>query len=269
MSIDIEVACPACDKKGKIDVPLNLIVDSDKGTVTVDVPPNVVCTHAFQVFLDKNGNIRGYQKVDFQLGGVRAVSQQMQAAGFTVFEVQNVATPVQDMIQMLSPELFLVLLKGLLFNLPLTLVSADDELIETMKGFYAEKFPAIRSAIFLKNVEFLGTSKGGAVVIDLNFSRVVQDPTQSKFAIGQELLKEISSQPDVVTQRIHFNNFVDKIQRDFKVLQQYLKDEYKIRSKVLIKTVEEQVRGKIDKSREQFLMEMLRWHSPDLLKNID
>ncbi len=267
VSIDIELACPACNKKGKIDVPLNLLVETDKGTVTIDVPPEAVCPHAFQVILDKNANVRGYQKIDFQLGGAKETPAP-QTAGFTILETQSTTTPVQDMVKILSPEVFLVLLKGLLFNLPLTLVTADDELITTVKGFYVEKFPAINSAIYIKNVDFLGTPKGGAIVLDLNFSRVVQDPTQSKFAIGQDLLKEISAQTDAISQKIFFNNFVDKILRDFKVLQRILQEEYKIKAKVLIKAVEEQVRSKIDKSREQFLMEMLRWHTPDLLKNI-
>ncbi len=268
MSIDIQVECPACNKKGKIDVPLNLLVETDKGTVTIDVPTEAICPHAFQVFLDKNANIRGYQKIDFQLGGAKDVPAP-QSGGFTILEMPTIATTVQDMVKILSPEVFLVLLKGLLFNLPLTLVTADDELVGTVKGFYAEKFPAITSVIFIKNVDFLGTPKGGAIVLDLNFSRVVQDPTQSKFAIGQDLLKEISSQTDAVSQKIHFHNFIDKILRDFKVLQRILKDEVKIKAKVLIKALEEHVRGKIDRSREQFLMEMLRWHTPDLLKYID
>ncbi len=267
MSIDIQVECPSCNQKGKIDVPLNLLVETDKGTVTIDVPPEAVCAHAFQVFLDKNANIRGYQKIDFQLGGAKEIPSQ-QSSSFTVMEAPTSIFPVQDMVKILSPEVFLVLLKGLLFNMPLTLVTADEELVGTVKNFYAEKFPAIKSTLFIRNSELLGTPKGGAIVLDLNFSRVVQDPTQSKFAIGLDLLKEISAQTDPISQKIYFNNFVDKILRDLRVLQRILKEEYKIKEKVLVKALEEQIRGKIDKSREQFLMEMLRWHTPDLLKNI-
>ncbi len=267
VSIDIQVECPSCNKKGKIDVPLNLLVETEKGTITIDVPPDAVCPHAFQVFMDKNANIRGYQKMDFQIQGVKGVPAP-QAAGFTVLEMPTTVVPAQDMVKILSPEVFLVLLKGFLFNLPLVLITADDELVSSLKGFYAEKFPTINSATFIKNAELLGTPKGGALVLDLNFSRVVQDPTQSKFAIGQELLKALAAETDPISQKIFFNNFVDKILRDFRLLQRILKEEYKIKEKVLWKAVEEQLRIKIDKSREQFLMEMLRWHTPDLLKNL-
>ncbi len=267
MSIDIQVDCPTCNKTGKIDVPLNLLVETDKGTITIDVPPEAVCPHAFQVILDKNANVRGYSKTDFQLGGAKETPAP-QTTGFTIMETQTTTTSVQDMVKILSPEVFLVLLKGLLFNLPLTLVTADEELVGTVKSFYAEKFPGINSATFIKNAELLGTPKGGAIVLDLNFSRVVQDPTQSKFAIGLDLLKDVEAQQDPISQKIFFNNFVDRIMRDFKLFQGILKEEYKIKAKMLIKGVEEQIRGKIDKSREQFLMEMLRWHTPDLLKNI-
>ena len=268
MSIDIQVECPSCAKKGKIDVPLNLLVETEKGTITIDVPPDVVCNHAFQVFLDKNANIRGYQKIDFQLGPIQT-STPHATTGFTILEMGAVTTSVQDMIQILSPEIFVVLLKGLLFNLPLILVSADEELIKNVRTFYQDRFPAINTTPFIKNADLLGATKGGTIILDLNFSRIIQDPTKSKFAIGQELLKEISSQTDPISQKIFFNNFVDKILRDFKILQRILKEEYKIKAKNLFKTLEHEVNSKIDKSREQFLLEMLQWHSPDLLKNID
>ncbi|GAH02345.1 unnamed protein product, partial [marine sediment metagenome] len=43
------------------------VVNKASQLTTISVPQDKVCQHHFQLFLDKNFSIRGYQKVDFQL----------------------------------------------------------------------------------------------------------------------------------------------------------------------------------------------------------
>ncbi|NVM17420.1 MAG: hypothetical protein HWN80_06865 [Candidatus Lokiarchaeota archaeon] len=62
----IEVICPVCNSKKVIQVPKSVVNQASQLT-TISVPQDKVCPHHFQLFLDKNFSIRGYQKVDFQL----------------------------------------------------------------------------------------------------------------------------------------------------------------------------------------------------------
>ena len=62
----IEVICPVCESKKVIQVPKSVVNQATQLT-TISVPQDKVCQHHFQLFLDKNFSIRGYQKVDFQL----------------------------------------------------------------------------------------------------------------------------------------------------------------------------------------------------------
>ncbi|MHA2289389.1 MAG: hypothetical protein ACXABG_11445 [Promethearchaeota archaeon] len=62
----IEVICPVCKAKKVIQVPKS-IVNKTSQLTTISVPQDKICQHHFQLFLDKNFSIRGYQKVDFQL----------------------------------------------------------------------------------------------------------------------------------------------------------------------------------------------------------
>ena len=62
----IEVICPVCKSKDVIQIPKSVINNAIHLT-TVSVPKGKICQHHFQLFLDKNFTIRGYQKVDFQL----------------------------------------------------------------------------------------------------------------------------------------------------------------------------------------------------------
>ena len=62
----IEVICPVCKSKEVIHIPKSVIKNA-KQLTTVSVPKGKICQHHFQLFLDKNFSIRGYQKVDFQI----------------------------------------------------------------------------------------------------------------------------------------------------------------------------------------------------------
>jgi len=62
----VQVICPVCKSKDVIQIPKSVINNATQLT-TVSVPKGKMCPHHFQLFLDKNFAIRGYQKVDFQL----------------------------------------------------------------------------------------------------------------------------------------------------------------------------------------------------------
>jgi len=62
----IQVICPVCKAKNTIRIPKSIINQASHLT-TVSVPKGEICQHHFQLFIDKNFKIRGYQKVDFQL----------------------------------------------------------------------------------------------------------------------------------------------------------------------------------------------------------
>jgi hypothetical protein len=63
----VKIVCPICNKSKHIQIPTS-IRDADRGTLTtISIPSNLVCQHHFQAYIDKNFDIRGYQKVDFTL----------------------------------------------------------------------------------------------------------------------------------------------------------------------------------------------------------
>ena len=61
----VNVICPICKSKRDITVPVSII--NQTGLTTVSIPKNLVCKHHFQVFIDKQFKVRGYQKVDLDL----------------------------------------------------------------------------------------------------------------------------------------------------------------------------------------------------------
>ena len=62
---DISVICPTCKIKKYLKIPTK-IINQAKQLTTVSIPSGAVCEHSFQLFVDKNFKVRGYQTVDFE-----------------------------------------------------------------------------------------------------------------------------------------------------------------------------------------------------------
>jgi hypothetical protein len=62
----IEVICPSCKTRDLIGIPQKSINKSSHLT-TISIHKGLICPHHFQFFIDKNLQIRGYQRVDFEL----------------------------------------------------------------------------------------------------------------------------------------------------------------------------------------------------------
>ena len=62
----INITCPLCQTSEEVDVDDD-IKNAEKLT-TISIPDGLICSHHFQAFIDNNFNIRGYQKVQIQVG---------------------------------------------------------------------------------------------------------------------------------------------------------------------------------------------------------
>jgi len=62
----IEFICPVCKAKKFLDVPKSVIAEA-KQLTTMSIARGLVCAHQFQAFVDKNYQVRGYQRVDFEI----------------------------------------------------------------------------------------------------------------------------------------------------------------------------------------------------------
>ncbi|MFX1386853.1 MAG: hypothetical protein ACFE9M_06525 [Promethearchaeota archaeon] len=58
--------CPVCKTRKFLDVPKSVIAEA-KQLTTMSIARGLVCDHQFQAFVDKNFQVRGYQRVDFEI----------------------------------------------------------------------------------------------------------------------------------------------------------------------------------------------------------
>jgi hypothetical protein len=87
----VQIVCPICKVKEIITLPSRIIRNTTHLT-TVSIPKGKVCKHHFQIFVDKSFNIRGYQKVDFELPASKKAAQKNKRIftnGFDLYKSHN------------------------------------------------------------------------------------------------------------------------------------------------------------------------------------
>jgi hypothetical protein len=62
----VPAICPICKSKKDLDLPAS-IVNQASNIATISLPKGLICEHHFQMFVDKNFHVRGYQKVDLEI----------------------------------------------------------------------------------------------------------------------------------------------------------------------------------------------------------
>jgi len=72
----IKVSCPICNSRKEIDIPVEIMNES-KHLTTISISKGMICEHHFQLFIDKNFAIRGYQKVDFEVNDKKGKKSKM------------------------------------------------------------------------------------------------------------------------------------------------------------------------------------------------
>ncbi len=71
----LEVRCPACSKRGKIEVSEEEVKNTTKGLYAVNVKDKMICDHSFVVYVDKNLVVRDSFIADFQIDMPVSVSK--------------------------------------------------------------------------------------------------------------------------------------------------------------------------------------------------
>jgi hypothetical protein len=66
----IEIICPICKSKKQLNIPES-IINQSKQLTAVSIQKGMLCNHHFQLFIDKNFKVRGYQKIDFEVSPIK------------------------------------------------------------------------------------------------------------------------------------------------------------------------------------------------------
>jgi len=125
----IEVVCPICKSSKKLDIP-ERIINRESFLTSVLIPEFRVCNHAFMQFINKDFEVRGYQKVDFKIKGLE-LKEKLKPQDVDVFSVK----------MNLKPEILTHSINAFLFKKKiLLLISNNLELKKSLELFFRYLF---------------------------------------------------------------------------------------------------------------------------------
>ncbi|MFX1339420.1 MAG: hypothetical protein ACFFDK_12480 [Promethearchaeota archaeon] len=158
----IEIKCPICQAVNKIDVPEAILAQKKFGTIKIQIPMGVVCSeHQFIIFVDQEGIIRGYEKIDLE----------MQISTEESAKEKSGVIRLQDLIKIFGTIGLLSLIHSKVFGYPCFII-VDEELgiSEDLLNLIGDKLLTDEYQGF-KTIHFLQESDFGGKLDQINIGR--------------------------------------------------------------------------------------------------
>jgi hypothetical protein len=210
----VQVVCPECGVAKFIPIPTSVICRPD-GLITVKVPNSLVCEHSFQIYLDQNMAIRGYQKSDFEIN-ITADSSEGD-------ETEKKAAPMNpiELLKGVGAENAPVLIESFLTISPTIIIAVPSNRVESASSGILAAIPDLKERVyFISREDYNKTWRNrvfssefiGAYVFDWEIKSVLKAPDKKlKPKFGQVVWDEIMKSRGEETQKIIFSNWSKKI----------------------------------------------------------
>ncbi|MFX1393775.1 MAG: hypothetical protein ACFFAH_09390 [Promethearchaeota archaeon] len=63
----VKIKCPSCSKTGTIEISPNILKNSIRGLLAINIARDIICPHSFIAYIDKNLSVRDYFVADFRV----------------------------------------------------------------------------------------------------------------------------------------------------------------------------------------------------------
>ncbi len=136
----IQVNCPYCQTPGNIDVPDHALKEFDRGVKSVSINKDIVCSHEFIAYFDRNLDIRDYFLIDFRIKLPEIEPIKIEQTTLQDYDLIDV-----DLIKlnMYAPTLFFIL-NGAFFKKRMLIINnktfLHNHLINFFKFIFRESF---------------------------------------------------------------------------------------------------------------------------------
>jgi len=278
----IDVACPQCGEGKVVRVPETLFSQKKYGHIKVQVPQGAVCQdHVFVVFLDVQGRILGYEKIDLSISSSAEGKPKEES-----YEEDLDQIKIQRFIDILGFRCVSGLIHAKLFNYPLYLIVEEKDKVnleyinnvldEIMPEVYKNKrsLKVIRySSYVFPTVSYFYTlvknQRKSAFLMNPK-RHIVQMPWNTGLELEKSIIDTVLNSNKQNNQIKNLNYHITKFLEDVDQTLSILKTVKKIAKKDLTKKLSESsLTSTITKDRVNAIKEFIyRRFSPDLAKKI-
>ncbi|MHA1193693.1 MAG: hypothetical protein ACTSP9_15625 [Promethearchaeota archaeon] len=244
--VNLEVRCPSCSKRGKIEVSEEKVKNTTRGLYAVNVSENIVCDHSFVVYVDKNLSVRDSFMADFQIDlPVTASKQEIDKDLSSLSESIDVALLRMNF----TASVLAYFLKAIIRRKKIILLSEKEFLYEHLSNFIkyicSESFD-VKYEIMLLN-DYDNTQHGNHIVIQGN--EVMKDDDKifasKQIKVERTIIQTFLNESDPIAGMILLKNELIRIYQLSETIVDMIKNlkkDEKVYSKKLIKDIEN-IRG--------------------------
>lgn len=265
---NINVKCPICKTSKNLDLPRALFSQKEVGTIKIQIPPGAVCSdHQFIIFLDSDGMIRGYERIDLEM---------LESTIETKREVKGKIT-LKKLTQMMGIYGIFSLIHAKVFNYPAFIVVNENfeynaAIINSIGNeLLPERYRGGRTIHLYKETEYdkVELNIKDALLLDIN-KHISQIPWDEKLKFEENIVEKaleiFDEQEQLYLIQRFISSFIEEAEYALKILEN--KDE--ISKKDLIKKITKQVRqAKINNYRLNLIIQFIkRRFSPRLVAKI-
>ncbi len=257
---EIEVHCPTCNKKGRIEIEDDLSSKMSRGLVAIDVEKDKVCSHAFIAYVDKNYKVRDCFTADFKIEVPEEAP--IEAESKVHYSIENLDI---DLIRLnLTNDLITNSLRALFFKKKVLVISEQAFLFNHFQNFF--KFITQDSftfdILFLTGEEFEKNKKNYEPCLAIKGNSIVTDSYNlidpKKLKEEQKIVEKFVQERDLMSSLIILKNEIQKVFEMAKSIADFAKKSpKKFNSKTIISKLNEDYKTKIPLPYINFLIDIV------------
>jgi len=258
--VKLEIRCPSCSKRGKIEVSEEAIKSTTRGLYAVNISEGIICDHSFVAYVDKNGVVRDCFMADFQIDLPISFPEQKIEEDLTPVDWVNVSLIKLN----LTASLIAYTIRAMIYKKEIIILSNQNYLYDdvlrffdyiTQNSFELKIFIIPKNEFNLKDLSNPIVIKGREVIYD---KEGIIDP--KKIRVERTFVQKFLDEYDLTSSIIILKN---ELQRAYKLSEtivdivKNLKKKEKVYSRKIIDKLAEVHNVKVQMPYLDFLYEIV------------
>jgi hypothetical protein len=127
--VSVQIIRPSCGKYGKITVSDDILKKAGRGLLAVNIAHKNICKHSFTAYIDKNGEVRDYFTVDFEVSFPEMEEPQKTSESTEIRELGSDNIVDTDLIRLNLPSKVLTYILRCIFSKKRIVLIFDHEFL--------------------------------------------------------------------------------------------------------------------------------------------
>src|SRR4030042_535264 len=222
-SKETKIRCPQCQIQKIIEIPGYIFSQKSSGIIKIQFRAGQICEHDFMAFVDQNGAVRGYDKIDFQLE-FNAQTAAEYAAGQKLH--------LETLLESVGDFAVMNIFHAYMFDYPIYVILRPtdnprfaDQLNDLLLGLFPPELNTKQIIQSLNHQAYLRLDVKESEYLVLDISGIILNSPwgeKKKFEYEHELLKKALEIVDPTIQALQVRNEIAYFQKKAEFLLSYL-----------------------------------------------